>query len=51
MQVEEISSPSRKPVSAQANQIARWFKPDTLRQQYILTELLQPPLALRENSR
>jgi hypothetical protein len=28
--------------------IARWAKPSTLRQQFILTEIFQPPLALRE---
>jgi hypothetical protein len=33
---------------ATATSIARWLRPDTLRQQFILTEILQPPLALRE---
>ena len=28
--------------------IARWAKPATLRQQFILTEIFQPPLALRD---
>jgi hypothetical protein len=29
--------------------IRRWLRPGVLRRQFILTELLQPPLALREN--
>ena len=33
---------------ANATAVARWLRPDTLRQQFILTEILQPPLALRE---
>ena len=34
---------------ATATSIARWLRPETLRQQFILTEVLQPPLALRES--
>jgi len=47
--LEEVRERMRS--SARANQIARWLKPVTLRQQYILTELLQPPIAFRENFR
>lgn len=35
------------PSRATAPAIARWLKPQTLRTQYILTEILQPPLGLR----
>ena len=31
-----------------ATAVARWAKPATLRQQFILTEIFQPPLALRD---
>ena len=31
-----------------APMIKRWLTPETLRQQFILTEIFQPPLALRE---
>jgi hypothetical protein len=34
--------------TATAPSIARWLKPATLRQQFILTEVFQPPLAMRE---
>jgi hypothetical protein len=34
--------------SADAPAIARWLSPRTMQQQFILTEILQPPLALRE---
>jgi hypothetical protein len=34
--------------SARAQSIHHWFQPQTLRAQFILTEILQPPLALRE---
>jgi type II secretory pathway pseudopilin PulG len=48
----EIGSEERtrraKTASAGANAIARWLTPATLRQQFILTEILQPPLALRQ---
>jgi len=33
---------------ATAVALARWLRPDTLRRQFMLTEILQPPLALRE---
>ena len=33
---------------ATAPAIARWLNPGTLRQQFILTEIFQPPLAMRE---
>jgi hypothetical protein len=38
---------SRLP-SVGAESIHRWFQPRTLRSQFILTEILQPPLSLRE---
>jgi hypothetical protein len=41
-------STSRRPVTVGALAINKWLKPATLRQQFILTELFQPPLALRE---
>ena len=50
----EIRSPgagaARASTSANAVAIRRWLTPATLRQQYILTEVLQKPLALREPS-
>jgi hypothetical protein len=41
-------STSRRPATVGALAINKWLKPATLRQQFILTELFQPPLALRE---
>lgn len=38
-----------QPHIATAASIARWLSPATLHQQFILTEVLQPPLALREH--
>jgi hypothetical protein len=35
-------------VSANATRISTWLTPATLKQQFILTEILQPPLAMRE---
>ena len=35
-------------VAADAAALTRWLNPKTLRSQFILTEILQPPLALRE---
>jgi hypothetical protein len=46
--------PAAKPQAPQTRQtatapaISRWLKPGTLRQQFILTEIFQPPLAMRE---
>ena len=34
--------------SVKAPAIARWLNPATLRQQFILTEVFQPPLAMRD---
>jgi hypothetical protein len=31
-----------------AESLHGWLRPETLRQQFMLTEVLQPPLALRE---
>jgi len=36
-------------VTVAAPAIRKWLRPATLRQQFILTELFQPPIALREN--
>ncbi len=38
----------RKPATVGAVAIKRWLRPATLKQQYILTELFQPPLSLRD---
>ena len=38
---------STRPRAVSAESIAHWLRPATLRQQFILTEILQPPLALR----
>jgi hypothetical protein len=38
----------QRPTSAGAGAIAAWLKPGTLRQQFVLTEVLQPPVALRD---
>jgi hypothetical protein len=49
----EIRSPgagaaaAARPLSATAATLNRWLRPSTLRQQFMLTEVLQPPLALR----
>ncbi len=44
------SEVSRRPAApgAGAPAIAKWLTPRTLRQQFILTEIFQPPLAMRE---
>ena len=42
------TSPRAPPVTAGAAAVARWLRPATLQQQFILTEVLQPPVALRE---
>jgi hypothetical protein len=51
----QISTPAqsveplkRTAITATAPVIHRWLNPTTLRQQFILTEVFQPPLALRE---
>ena len=48
-----ISPSARAPntASADATAIRRWLTPQTLRSQFILTELLHPPLALRDDPR
>jgi hypothetical protein len=40
--------PLRPPPSLTTESLARWLRPATLRQQFILTEILQPPLSLRD---
>jgi Na+-transporting methylmalonyl-CoA/oxaloacetate decarboxylase gamma subunit len=46
----DVPPPSARPQPAvvAAAAIHRWLRPQTLRQQFIVTELLQPPLSLRE---
>ena len=39
----------KKPATVGAAAIRRWMRPTTLRQQFILTEVFQAPLGLREN--
>ena len=45
-----ITSLERKPNTISASAIRGWLKPTTLQQQFILTELFQPPLALRDRT-
>jgi hypothetical protein len=49
-QAAAMAQPASRPkaLSAGAEAIAAWMKPATLRKQFILTEVLQPPVALRE---
>jgi hypothetical protein len=43
------TSPARRPTTAaSAFSLNAWLKPATLRNQFILTEVFQPPVALRE---
>jgi hypothetical protein len=46
--VPEIAQ-MQKPVEPRvgASELRNWLKPATMRQQFIVTEILQPPLALR----
>jgi hypothetical protein len=43
------SRSAKKPATVGAAAIRRWMRPQTLRQQFILTEVFQQPLAFREN--
>jgi len=44
-----VASPAAgKRVAVNAAAIASWMRPATLQKQFILTEILQPPVALRE---
>jgi hypothetical protein len=36
------------PATASASAIRQWLRPATLRSQFILTELLRPPVGLRD---
>lgn len=48
--VMAIPSTPQLPVKpSAANSIHKWLQPEKLRRQFILTEIFQPPLALREN--
>jgi type IV secretory pathway VirB10-like protein len=44
-----LASATKTASTANAMAINRWLNPKTLKQQFILTELFQPPLALRDN--
>ncbi len=48
--IEAIKPPSARPQapSVNADVIAKWMTPATLRQQFIITEIFQPPLSMRE---
>jgi hypothetical protein len=39
-----------QPVTVNANTLSSWLRPGTLRKQFILTEILSPPLSMREES-
>jgi len=41
----------RSGTTVNADAIAAWLRPETLRRQFILTEILQPPVALRDDRR
>jgi len=43
-----VSPTAGKRVAVNAAAIANWMRPATLQKQFILTEILQPPVALRE---
>ncbi|HEV7299543.1 MAG TPA: hypothetical protein VGN72_09285 [Tepidisphaeraceae bacterium] len=45
--IEAVQPIAARPAAATAASIQQWMKPSTLRQQFILTEILQPPKALR----
>jgi hypothetical protein len=42
------TTPTHTAPALDAASLRRWLTPVTLRQQYLLTEILQPPLALRD---
>jgi len=42
--------PTKKPAFVDASAVRRWLKPQTLQQQFILTELLQKPKCLRDEA-
>jgi hypothetical protein len=43
------AAPPRPSAAVDAAALRRWLRPQTLRTQFILTEILQPPPALREH--
>ena len=45
--IEAVKPATARPAAATAVSIKQWMTPNTLRQQFILTEILQPPKALR----
>jgi hypothetical protein len=47
-QAPATSTASHHPTGTSAKALHAWLRPDTMRQQFILTEVLQPPVALRE---
>lgn len=48
--IEAVPPPSVRPQAPAVNAVAlsRWMTPATLRQQFIITEIFQPPLSMRE---
>lgn len=47
--VAPVKSKTRELQSVNAAALHRWLTPQTLRRQFILTEVLQPPLTLRDS--
>jgi hypothetical protein len=48
---QPVAPPPPRPalVNVDAKVLSRWLRPQTLRAQFILTEVFQPPVALRES--
>jgi hypothetical protein len=44
-----VSPAQSRQLAASASLLSRWLNPRTLRAQFILTEIFQPPLAMRED--
>jgi hypothetical protein len=40
--------PAKPPIYVDAQVLGRWLRPQTLRSQFILTEIFQPPVTLRQ---
>jgi hypothetical protein len=47
----EGAAPAKRMPSANAALLHRWLNPNTLRSQFILTEIFQPPISLRNQER
>lgn len=46
---DQTASGQRTKQSLRAGALALWLRPETLRQQFILTELFQPPISMRDS--